>query len=189
MFLFFHKQKMISKDFYKIENMSWEKCITTVREIMNDRGYVSWLDVDNVSICSTLDNKSHILIYLCQTEKFNIEGVKDAVYQLQQHRLKHVFIIYQNIITSSAKKAIEHLQDYVIELFEKKELQFNPTHHRLYCPHVKIHKNQNEIPLEQINLLPVLLRTDVIAKYFHFNRGDIIKIYRKNGSIAYRIVK
>ena len=169
--------------------MSWEKCRSTVREIMKDRGYVLWLDVDNVSICSTKDNKSHIMIYLCQTEKFNIEGVKDAVFQLQQHRLKHVLIIYQNIITSSAKKAMEHLQDYVMELFEKKELQFNPTHHRLYASHVRIEKTQKEIPLDQINLLPVLLRTDVIAKYFHFHRGDIIKIYRKNGSIAYRIVK
>lgn len=169
--------------------MSWEKCIQTVHEMMNDRGYVVWLDVDNISICSTKDNKSHVMIYLCQTEKFNIEGVKDAIYQLQQHRLKHVLIIYQNIITSSAKKAIEHLQDYVIELFEKKELQFNPTRHRLYCPHIKINKNQNEIPIGQVNLLPVLLRTDVIAKYFHFNRGEIIKIQRSNGSIAYRIVK
>lgn len=169
--------------------MEWGRCVETIKEMMNDRGYEVWMDMDPMPICSTKDNKSHIMIYLCPTEKFNIEGVKYAIYQLQQYRLKHVFIVYQNIITSSAKKAIEHLQDYTMELFEKKDLQFNPTRHRLYCPHIKIEKNSNEIPTDQTNNLPVLLRTDVIAKYFHFNRGDIIKIKRKNGSIAYRIVK
>jgi DNA-directed RNA polymerase subunit H (RpoH/RPB5) len=160
-----------------------------IKEMMMDRGYVIWLDIDPISICSTKDNKSHVMIYMCHTEKFNIEGVKFAVCQLQQHRLKHVLIVYQNLITSSARKAVEHLQDYVIELFEKKELQFNPTQHRLYCPHTKIRKEDNEIPAEQIIHLPVLLRTDVICKYFHFHRGDIIRIQRKNGSVAYRIVK
>lgn len=169
--------------------MSWEQSIEIIKQMMMDRGFEVWLDIDTISICSTKDNKLHIMIYLCRTEKFNIEGVKYAVYQLQQHRLKHVLIVYQNIITSSARKAVEHLQDYDVELFEKKELQFNPTRHRLYCPHVKIEKDDNEIPKEQILHLPVLLRTDVICKYFQFHRGDVIKIQRKNGSVAYRLVK
>ena len=171
------------------KQMSWERCAEIIKEMMMDRGFLIWLDMDAISICSTKDNKSHIMIYMCHTEKFNIEGVKYAIYQLQQHQLKHVVIVYQNLITSSARKAVEHLQDYVIELFEKKELQFNPTRHRLYCRHTKIKKEDNEIPTNQVSLLPILLRTDVICKYFHFHRGDVIKIERKNGSVAYRIVK
>lgn len=169
--------------------MCWNQCVKVIKEMMTDRGYVLWVDSENVSICSTKDNKSHIMVYLCHSEKFNIEGVKFAIYQLQQHHLKHVLIVYQNIITSSARKAIEHMQDYIVELFEKKNMQFNPTHHRLYCPHIKINKEDNEVPTDQVNHLPILLRTDVISKYFHFNRGDIIKIERNNGSVAYRIVK
>jgi DNA-directed RNA polymerase subunit H (RpoH/RPB5) len=98
-------------------------------------------------------------------------------------------IVYQNLITSSAKKAIEHLQDYTMELFEKKELQFNPTRHRLYCPHTKLPKDSLEVPVGQVPLLPVLLRTDMIARYFHFKRGDVIRVQRKNQSLAYRVVK
>jgi DNA-directed RNA polymerase I, II, and III subunit RPABC1 len=171
--------------------MSWDRCTERIKEMMTDRGHTEWLDIEPISICSTKDHKSHVMVYMCHTDKFNIEGVKYAVYQLQQHRLKNVIIVYQNIITSSARKAIEHLQDYTIEMFEKKELQFNPTKHRLYSQHTKINKEeiQTEIPLDQVNQLPVLLRTDVISRYFHFNRGDVIKINRKNGSIAYRIVK
>lgn len=169
--------------------MSWEKCLTVIREMMTDRGYTVWEEVDPlVSICSRGEN-DRVMIYISKTEKFNIEGVKYAVFQLQQHRLKHAIIIYQNIITSSAKKAMEHLQDYVLEMFEKKELQFNPTRHRLFCPHVRLDKNSEEVPKDQITNLPVLLRTDVVAKYFHFHRGEIIRIQRHNGSLAYRVVK
>jgi len=169
--------------------MSWERCVEIIKEMMRDRGYTLWEDMDHISICSSKDKKSQVMIYMCQTEKFNIEGVKYAIYQLQQYKFKHVIIIYQNIITSSARKAIDHLQDYIIEMFEKKELQFNPTRHRLYSPHIKLSKDNNEIPTDQVCRLPILLRTDVISKYFHFHRGDIIKIERKNGSVAYRIVK
>ena len=168
--------------------MSWEKCLTVVREMMNDRGYTEWEEIDPiVSIC--LKENDRIMIYTSKTEKFNIEGVKYAVFQLQQHRLRHAIIIYQNIITSSAKKAMEHLQDYALEMFEKKELQFNPTRHRLFCPHTRVDKNSNEVPKDQISNLPVLLRTDVVAKYFYFHRGEIIRIQRHNGSLAYRVVK
>lgn len=170
--------------------MSWEKCISVIREMMSDRGFTDWKEIDPlVLICSNTTNQDKIMIYTSKTEKFNIEGVKYAVYQLQQHRLKHAIVIYQNIITSSAKKAMEHMQDYVLEMFEKKELQFNPTRHRLYCPHIKIEKNSDEVPKDQVGNLPVLLRTDVVAKYFHFHRGDIIRIQRHNGSLAYRVVK
>lgn len=168
--------------------MSWEKCLTVIREMMTDRGYTIWEDVDPlVSICSKENDR--VMIYSSKTEKFNIEGVKYTVFQLQQHRIRHAIIIYQNIITSSAKKAMEHLQDYVLEMFEKKELQFNPTRHRLFCPHIRLDKNSEEVPKDQISNLPVLLRTDVVAKYFHFHRGDIIRIQRHNGSLAYRVVK
>lgn len=170
--------------------MSWEQCILVIREMLLDRGYEEWEEQENVLIFSQGDTiSSRLMVYLSKTEKFNMEGVKYAIYQLQQHRLKNAIVVYQNIITSSAKKAMEHLQDYVLEMFEKKELQYNPTRHRLYCEHVKIDKNDNEVPKDQVVNLPVLLRTDVICRYFHFHRGDIIKIKRLNGSIAYRVVK
>lgn len=173
----------------EMTDATWARSLDTIKEMLEDRGYTIWLEVGPVSVCSTKDLQSHIMVYMCQSDKFNIEGVKYAIYHLQQHKLKHIIIIYQNIVTSSAKKAIEHLQDYTIELFEKKELQFNPTKHRLYSPHIKLDKNTPEVPHDQLNNLPVLLRTDVIARYFHFHRGDIIKINRINGSIAYRLVK
>lgn len=165
--------------------MSWENTIITLHEMMFDRGYQSW------EPCGQHLYKigKHIMVYFCHNDKFNIESVKTLIFYLQQQKLKHGIVIYQNIMTSSAKKAIDHLQDFTIELFEKKELQYNVTKHRLYSKHEKISKSKMEIPIEQINHLPILLRTDPVSRYFHFTRGDIVRITRNNGSIAYRLVK
>lgn len=164
-----------------------EIALEILREMMNDRGHKSWQSCGNNIF--KIDN--HIMIYCCQTEKFNIESVKSLVLNLQQLKVRHAIVIYQNIITSSAKKAIDNLHDFTIELFEKKEVQYNVTKHRLYCKHEKIQKSDidKEIPSGQIQCLPILLRNDPVSRYFHFSRGDIVRITRKNGSIAYRIVK
>lgn len=158
-----------------------------VREMMEDRGCGAWEESQSnpdIYLAGT------ILVFFSKHEKFNIETVKQVVYELQEHKKKHALIVYQNIITSSAKKAIEHLQEYTLETFEKKELQFNPTKHRLYCPHQRLDKNQIPVKIKnELQSLPILLRTDIISRYFRFQRGDVIKIQRKNGSIAYRLVK
>ena len=37
--------------------------------------------------------------------------------------------------------------------------------------------------------IPFLLKTDPIVRYFNFEKGDIIKVIRKDNYISYRIVK
>lgn len=170
--------------------MSWDKVHQVVSEMMSDRGFTSKTEQVPGEVVvfqnPSLPPKKQVLLYCCQNDKFNIESVKFMVHQLNQNQLSHGIIVYQNIITSSAKKAIEHLFDYTIELFDKKELQYNITKHRLYCPHIKLPKS--EIP-QQAAQLPLLLRTDAVSRYFHFSRGDVVQIQRKNGAVAYRLVK
>lgn len=163
----------------------WEE---NLAQMMRDRGVADWRP-------STADETvflaDQILIYFCPNEKFNIESVKYLVYQLNHHRRRHGIVVYHNLITSSARKAIDHLHDFVIEMFESREVLYNPTRHRLYCPHLRLEKDavRAELPHLQLSNLPILLRTDMIARYFHFLKGDVIRIERKNGSIAYRLVK
>lgn len=161
--------------------------LQTLQEMMKDRGETGWQlseNTDNVYIAG------NTLIYLAKSEKFNIETMKNVIFQLQQHKMSHGLVVYQNIITSLAKKAIDHLQEFTIETFEKKELKYNPTHHRFYCPHTALSKEfiKKEIKTS-LSSLPILLRSDVISRYFGFQKGQVIRIERKNGSIAYRLVK
>ena len=169
----------------------WDQVIPVLRQMMKDRGWTSWEQGETPDVFIISNPRQPIMIYLCRMEKFNIESVKYMIYQLQLHKLKHALVVFQTIITSSARKAIEHLQDYTIEMFEKKEVSFNLTHHRFFCPHVRV--PAKDVPKELNNVdphcLPVLLRTDIVSRYYYFSRGDIIRIHRKNGSIAYRLVK
>lgn len=169
----------------KINKM--DRILTTLQEMMADRNQTGW---EQSQICENVYLTGNILIMISGTEKFNIDTMKKIILQLQEHQKSHAIVVYQNMITSLAKKAIEHIHEYTIETFEKKELQYNPTHHRLYCPHLRIPTSQvrKEISAD-LNSLPVLLRTDVISRYFGFQKGDVIRIDRKNGSVAYRFVK
>jgi DNA-directed RNA polymerase I, II, and III subunit RPABC1 len=163
------------------------RTIETLKEMMSDRNQQGWVKSEH---SEDVFLSGFYLIFISKSEKFNIETMKQMIYFLQAHKLTNGIIVYQNIITSLAKKAIEHLQDYNIETFEKKELQYNPTHHRFYCPHTRLKKEdvKKEIKIELVHL-PILLRTDMISRYFGFKKGDVVRIERKNGSIAYRLVK
>lgn len=180
----------------KENNRMWDQVIENIRQMMIDRGYKGWMrsriiEDDTIFLSTSMECQHTCLIFLCKTEKFNIESVKYLIFQLQQHKLRHGIMVYQNLVTSSAKKAIDHLLDYSIEMFETKEVMYNPTHHRFYCPHVRLPKETvvQELPTMNLQSLPSLLRTDVISRYFRFQKGDVIRIHRKNGAIAYRLVK
>jgi len=169
----------------------WDHVISVLRQMMIDRGWTGWADGQTSDVYIVSNSSSSMMIYLCRMEKFNIESVKYMIYQLQLHKLKHALVVFQSIITSSARKAIEHLQDYMIEMFEKKEVSFHLTHHRFFCPHVRVPPKEVARELNNVDThcLPVLLRTDVVSRYYYFSRGDVVRIHRKNGSIAYRLVK
>lgn len=167
--------------------MNDSKVIEILKEMMKDRNHEKW---EASSLSPDVYLSDDTLIFLSRTEKFNIETVKNVVFWLQEHKYKHALVVYQNIITSLAKKAIEHLQEFTIETFERKELLFNPTRHRFYCPHKLLTKEElnNELKVN-LNCLPILLRSDIIARYFGFRKGEVVRIERKNGSIAYRLVR
>ena len=83
-------------------------------------------------------------------------------------------------------------------IFHYKNLSFDITKHKLVSPHIKItSKNEisrikKELKIDSLIKLPVLLRTDAVAKFYHFRKGDLIKIIRPSiGNFkheVYRIV-
>lgn len=85
-----------------------------------------------------------------------------------------------------------------VVIFHYKNLSFDITNHKLVPPHIKI-TNQSEInqikknlKIDSLTKLPVLPKTDAVAKFYHFRKGDLIKIIRPSiGNFkheVYRIV-
>jgi DNA-directed RNA polymerase subunit H (RpoH/RPB5) len=130
------------------------------------------------------------LIFLLKAEKLNIDGVKEMIRLLDTHRIKYGVLVYQNSITSSAKKTLDLIGQYKIELFSLQELQYNITQHRYYCRHEKI-TNLSELgPLQsQTSKFPKILSTDPVVRFFAFQKNDVLRIHRHDGTIIYRLVR
>ena len=136
------------------------------------------------------DDGAKILVLYYTSEKLNIDAIKDFILVLEEAKIHHGIIIYHGNVTASTRKVLEHLHKFRIELFSSKEFRYCLIDHRFYCPHRRLPPDEaEEIKNTFGTNLPVLLRTDAVARYFHFTKNDIIEVTRKNDSIAYRIVK
>ena len=82
------------------------------------------------------------------------------------------------------------LPNITFELFSLDNLQYNITKHRYVRPHIKLTKSEQEEFRQKMGTdIPLLLKTDPICRFYNFEKGDIIKIIRKDNFISYRIVK
>ena len=85
-----------------------------------------------------------------------------------------------------------------IQFFSSRELIIDITEHNLNPIFIKlnndeIHNLMEEYTIENKLMLPIMLITDPIAKYYNYRSGDICKIIRKSPtnlkSISYRLIK
>lgn len=165
----------------------------TLKKMLTDRGYVLEEDSkeDFTIRCTkfgTREKDTHkIISFICNDEKLSIQGIKDYMSIMNREGYNRCIIIYRDSVTSSAKKSLENLD---IELFSLQELQLDITQHRLVPKHERATKEEKE-QLEKSfkGRLPTLLHTDPISRFYYFQRGEYIRITRKDGSVMYRIVK
>jgi DNA-directed RNA polymerase subunit H (RpoH/RPB5) len=167
------EKKYLSSCIYipKSNNDNYENRQALVYFILNDK--------------ATYNSELKIINKLIGT--YNIGDIDDIV----------VIVGHNNIgEDSSFYKLEEKFSNLVV--FHYKNLSFDITEHRLVPLHIKI-KNEDEkniikkeLNIDSLNKLPVLLKNDAIARFYHYRRGDLIKIERPSfGSykhIVYRIV-
>jgi len=131
-----------------------------------------------------------ILVWYFNIDKLNIDYIKEFIAILETRQYRHGIIIYQNYITSSTKKVLENLYKFTIELFIVKDFQYDITQFKYYCVHEKISSSESSQIKELFkHSMPTILKSDAICRYFYFQKGDILKVTRRNKTIVYRIVK
>jgi DNA-directed RNA polymerase I, II, and III subunit RPABC1 len=183
------------------ESERFKKAYEILIEMITDRGYI--IDTiyhidDNEDENKTekpyaikahnLSNEG-LLCFITNDDKLNIQGIKDKISILNKENATRCIIVYKSSITSSAKKSLDTV-NYRFELFALHELQFNVTKHRLVPRHEHVtHSEKEELNKNYKGKLPILLQTDAICRYYAFEKGEYIRITRKNGTIAYRVVK
>lgn len=90
--------------------------------------------------------------------------------------------------TVAALKFFES-QDY--QIFYKKELLFNPLKHELVPWHRRLGPAEAASILKKYNVdnpnkLPLIPKTDVVARWLGVRSGDIVEIVRTGGNLFYR---
>jgi DNA-directed RNA polymerase subunit H (RpoH/RPB5) len=160
---------MFSNRFYKIDSLC---------EVTN-----GWV-VDK-------DNSHSVYIYFCENEKLTLDNIREILSFLSSRSLFHSIVFYNQGYTPSVLKAFEHMDNkYDFELFAIHEFSYCLTSIPHYCPHSLLTKEESK-QIKKIygNHIPIITSKDMICRYFHFHKGDILRIHRKDGTLAYRIVR
>lgn len=134
-------------------------------------------------------SSKRIKVFVCLHSKLNIERIKTYIQDLEARHILHSIILYDDVITSSCKKIFECMVRFEFETFHLDTMQFDITKHVLYNPHERLTKEEVEALSMPTKKFPIILKSDPVCRYFHFQKGDTLRIRRKDGVIVYRIVR
>lgn len=179
---------------------------TTILEMLQDRGYstdsYSMRDFDhfcdqfpscikdttNLRIVVHKEepdgkNKS-LLVYFSDEEKMALKHLKLLLENLINEGIKNLIIVLREGISPAAKKFILECGSISITSFVEKNLLFNITHHRLIPKHRIISENEKQkllkVKMIKESVMPKILISDPVAKYYGAQRGDVVEIERKS---------
>jgi len=159
-----------------------------VKEMLSARGYSEFEDLGSNKIKAYKEGDI-IIVFFSDSPKLNISILKNYQKELTNEDINHAIIVYNDVITSSAKRAIEQTEKHDIEIFLTSEFQFNITTHNLVPKHSLVKESEkDEILKKQIKNLPIIIRSDAIVRFYNFKPGDLIRIVRNEDIIAYRRV-
>lgn len=169
--------------------------LETINEMYIQREYnnIHENEINNLKVLIGFDkNGKKIVAFLETINKLNVEVINKIFEYMEENKTKHVIIVYNGDPTPAVNNTIAQTVnlDITVELFPSIDLLFNITKHYLVPKHQKISKEELKELKDKIELknLPKISKNDAVAKFFNFNKGDVIKIFRKNGEIAYRYV-
>jgi DNA-directed RNA polymerase I, II, and III subunit RPABC1 len=158
----------------------------------NDNVYNTVLDLIKVRglkiINDTIENEIHtdkILFLYSGNYKVNVNYIKNVIIRGVEKQYNHIVIIYKQNITTSVKKIIELSDDVKFEIFKETELYFNVLKHDLVPEH-SLCTDFDTIPKHN---LPIIYHTDPVIKFLGIEKGQIVKIKRKDNTLSYRVVK
>ena len=176
----------------KYRNMSsTDKAFEICKEMIQQR-YYKCLDVDDkhYKITALKPDGTKMYIIFHTIDILDTKNVKDIIQLLNDQGIKHVIIVYKNNVTAASKNIIRIINTYKIELFAEEDLQYNITKHRLQPIFSKLSEDDTDA-FKQLykTSIPILCHDKPIARFYNYNKGDIIQVTRQNNSIEYRIVK
>jgi len=167
-----------------------EKIREVVSEMLTQRDYK--VEDQGENIFALKPNGKKMCVFGTIIQKLNSAEIQSHISAMESWKINHCIIIYENTPTPAVLQAIVQASNIglTIEKFSADELQYNPTKHELVPKHTLLSSEEAELNTGKINgkFYPVLLRTDVIVRFYNFPRGSMIEI-NDDGFIRYKIVR
>lgn len=116
-----------------------------------------------------------VTVFFIEHSKVTIQVIKSII---AITKTKHIIIIYAFSLTPDAKQSINTESPFQFEIFSFDEMSYDPI--EIVAPHKKIDNKPSEW-----NKFPIILTSDIIARYYWFKHGDVIAI-DENGYTSYR---
>jgi DNA-directed RNA polymerase I, II, and III subunit RPABC1 len=164
---------------------SYKVCI----EMLNQREY-EILEQQEDFIRAKKPDGDFMCVFVTDISKFNNVHAQKYIGIMNDIEIEHSIIVYKNNVTSAVKNIKHNFQGMRIELFSQEELQYNITTHK-YQPKFEILNAKDSERFKKIydTKFPIMLKTDPIARFYGYQKGDVVKVTRKNGYVMYRIVQ
>ena len=125
-------------------------------------------------------DKIKIIYYL--PSKFKWADLKKSFEDEVPYEL--YILVVKEALTQNNTKFIDALDPKPnVQIFEIKRLQFNISKHSLVPKHELVTEQEEKQILQEFSLkskgqLPIILKTDAMAKYLNLKSGDVIRITR-----------
>ena len=166
-----------------------QNVVQTVIEMFEQRGY-DITEKDEDQITAIKQSGEQVCAFLGPTPKFNGDKAREYITLMNSLGVTHSLVVYQDSVTAAANKINRDLENTEIELFSEEELQYNITKHRLQPKFEILECEEAEkFKKEYGTKFGTILRSDPIARFYFYQRGDVVKILRKDGYVDYRIVR
>lgn len=168
------------------------KSFKTIIEMLADRNYP--ISIDKNALHERLEddfNKTtfniilpnHIHIIYHMGTKFKYSEIKKFLEEADEANAQLVILVVNDSVTSSNMKQLA-VHKVPREIHNVKTLQINISKHTLVPRHEVItdqsviDKILEEFSLKSKHQLPIILKTDAMAKYLGLKSGDVVKITR-----------
>ena len=168
---------------FKYDTRKNYKAYNTCKTMVQMRGYtLTYEDIEHLIFEASKGDEDSLIMFIDTSDKLNVNEFRNYYMNANSKGIPHIIILY-NKHTHAVLRNIECSQ-IEVELFSILEMQYNILEHAF----VPKHEYVQTIKSNKMKY-PILLRTDPVSRFMGFKTGDIVRIYRKDGSLYYRYVK
>lgn len=176
-----------------------KRYVHVIGEMFEQRGYVA--DTQTTSefkhfVMSACTQTGRVCVLSNFDDKVAIGPMQACVAFMDSEGFDHAVVVYTGAVTPHVRKLVDALslggihdgRPLRVEMFRESELGYNVTKHVLVPQHVRATADEAAQLKKYTGKLPLLLATDPVARFLGFRRGDLVKVTRRDGLVAFRAV-